>query len=348
MTERSSFALGVSAVLFVVFAFISAIVALVGATWSKTDAVHVACVYNGGPLDGRNYRGSTEPGSGRQWQGMFSQIIEYPINVRQYDASDGLAPIRAQVRGIPMTFSPSISFTISSKPDEEGKPAGCDLIEKHLRPLDATDFDDDESRWASQFLNVRIQRIVLDVGTRVLQKYDPTALTFNTDGARDAAAAEISSLLTDATTQALGGSFFCAPDYEPGDETCGDMAVLLPEPTLSEADAKLIAAPQRARTEADNEIAVAREAARKAEEVAEQKAIEADSAEALADAQEQISEQQARVNDVEARRSYAWCAYLVELNQDCALVKAAEGKDYPDVVGSEPVVAVPAPGPDDE
>lgn len=340
----------------VIVAIVAVITVFAGATFAKTDAIHVACIYDGGPLDDKQYRGHSEPGSGRSWQGMFSDIQEYPINVRQYDESDGLKPIAVKVRGIPMTFSPSISFTISSTEDSEGKPAGCSLIERHLRPLGATDFNDDIQRdangkviapgWVAEFLNVRIQKVVTDVGTRVLQQYDPTKLTFNTDGERDQAAKEFSEKLSAGTREALGGAFFCSPNYVFGSETCGNMAVLLPEPSMAEEDAKLLAAPQRAQTVANNEIAVAREDARKASEVADQRELEAAESERLATAEEKLAEEQGRVNQAQIVNDYAWCAHVASLGQRCDLVKAAENNDYPDVVtgADTPVAVVPPAG----
>jgi hypothetical protein len=113
---------------------------------------------------------------------------------------------------------------------------------------------------------------------------------------------------------------------------------------MSEGDRELIARPQRARTEADNEIAVATESARKAREVADQLTIEAESAEEAANAREQIAEQEGRVAAADASNTYAWCEYLTELDQDCALVKAAEGNDFPDVFTATPPVVAVTPG----
>ena len=85
------------------------------------------------------------------------------------------------------------------------------------------------------------------------------------------------------------------------------------------------------------------QAARQAQDVAEAKKTEAESAKTLADANEEIASQNERVQEAQATNTYAWCAYLVSLGQDCALVKAAESGDFPVVYGTDAQVVVPLP-----
>lgn len=314
---------------------------------TSPDASNYACVYKGGAFDSKGFEKAVPPGAGRTHINVGGNVVMVPTNVRQYDNSDGLPNVAVTVRGVPLTFSPSLTFTISSVM-KDGKPAGCDLVEQHLRPLRATDFNADDSRWASQFLNVRVGPVVRDVAPRVLQSLDPTKLALNVDGERDKAAIAFGEVLTETLIQQLGAGYFCDPTYRygQGTEACGTISVVLPEPTMSDGDRELIARPQRARTEADNEIAVATENARKAQQVADQLTIEAESAETAANAREQIAEQEGRVAEADATNEYAWCTYLATINQDCALVKAAENSDFPDVYtpgGDAPVVAVTPP-----
>jgi len=322
-------------------------------TYVSPDAGTAECAYKGGPFDSKGFEKVVAPGSGRTSINQFGSSIPYPVNVRQYDKSDGLPDVTVTVRGVPMTFSPVVNFTISSVPldtDDDGeidKPAGCELIERHLRPLKATDFDADGSRWASQFLNIRMAGVIKNVAPKVLQGLDPTALAQNIEGTRDSAAEQFGVMLTEGMVDQLGGAYFCKPSYQygQGEEACGTMNVVLSEPVLSAEDASLIARPQRAKTEADVAISEASEAARKAQQIAEQKQIEADSATALATANETIAQQEARVLEVDAANTYAWCTYLTTLGQDCALVKAAENSDFPDFFTPDPpAIAVPAGG----
>lgn len=336
---------GIAALIVLVLVIIFGIQAC---SYTSPDASNYACVYHGGMFDSKKFEKAVAPGSGRTKINVQGTSYNVPVNVRQYDKSDGLPDVAVTVRGVPLTFSPSLTFTISSVMDEDDKPAGCTLIEQHLRPLGATDFNSDQSRWATQFLNVRVGPVVRDVAPRVLQGLDPTKLALNVDGARDDAAVAFGEALTSTLTQQLGGAYFCAPTFRYGGtaEQCGTISVVLPEPTMSDADRDLIARPQRARTEADNEIAVATENARKAQQVADQLTIEAESAETAANAREQIAEQEGRVAQADASNEYAWCTYLASINQDCSLVKAAENSDFPDVYtpgGEAPVVAVVPP-----
>lgn len=324
-------------------------------TFSDTQASEVTCVYNGGPLDDSNYTEKIDPGKGRNFVGVFSETHDVPTGVRQYrvslDPAQGDTPVadsvKVTVRGIPLEFEPTFTFTISTIPDENNKPAACGLIEQHLKAMDATDFNKEGGNWQYKFLTGKVRPVIDDVAKRVLQQKDPTKLVFNTDGERDKAAKEIAEQLDPALQAALGGNYFCSPSY-PALATidkCGVGTVILPAPFVpNQADRDLLAKPQLAQTQANNEIAAAQERARAAQQIADQAAIEAKSSKTLADAQVQIQEQKQRVEDAIANNAYAWCRALVLLSQDCDLVRAAESGDYPDIIlgdTAEVPVAIP-------
>jgi hypothetical protein len=337
-----------------IISLLGGFIALVGGTWSKTEAVEMTCVYNGGPLDSRSFRGYEEPGAGRKYQGFASSTYDVPTRLVQYrvSATPGEGDVAAgdvidvRVKGYDMFFEPTVTFTINTQV-RDGKPVACDLIEQHLRGLNATDFSDPNGNWVNRFLNERWRPVLDDVMTRELQRnYDPGDLKFNTNGARDDAAEAIGLALNAQLTRLLGNDFFCDSDYRfgAGEEACGDaLTVILPEPKLIAEDETQLAKPQRAKVDADNDIAAAQEQARKASEVAQAREDEADSAEQRADAEEEIATQNSRTADAQATNDYAWCEYLVNLGQDCALVKAAESGDFPTVFGTNAGVVVPLP-----
>lgn len=315
--------------------------------YSNTDTASAGCAYNGGPLDNKQFKKAVDPGSGRENQGMFSTFIEYPVGIIQYDATDGLAGVNATVGGFTQTFGPTLNFTLNSAKDEKGKPKACVLIEQRLKRIKATDFYDDfdDSNWVQKFLNVSVQPAVVDAIPRVLNGANPSDIYYNVDGARDKAALEIARIVGDTLRAQLGDDFFCKPSYKYGQsaEECGEINLILPQPTMDDASLAVIRAPQEAKTKADNEIAVADEQARKASEVAAAKTEEALSAEELATAQEEIANQQARVEAANAANNYAWCAELVELGQSCWLVKAAETGALPAFISDTMGLSIPVP-----
>lgn len=335
--------------LLVVTLLIGGFVWLVGGTWSKTDSASAACVYNGGPFDNKSYKGDVEPGSGRTYQGFASSVIEYPIGIVQLDASDGMQPIAVSVGGFTQVYNPVVSFTIASyqTKDPKGvlKPQGCQLIEQHLRRLNATDFNDDvgDSRWVNQFLLTRVAPAVKDALPRVLSNGDPTDLFLNQGDARDKSALTVAVKVQESLKTSLGGNYFCSTTYRYGqpEETCGTINVVLPEPTMDAADLAIIRAPQEARTKATNDIDVANERARAAAGVAAARTQEATSAAEQAAADKKIAEERRKSEEVLTANSYLWCEYLVSLGQDCALVKAAENKDFPTVIGADAGVVIP-------
>jgi hypothetical protein len=347
----------VSVALITAFASLS----LASCAFSSTDSSSMSCVYNGGPLDSKSYRGYVEDGGGRKSQGFGSVIYDVPITVRQYRVAldptrgDTKTPdsVKVKVKGIDLQFEPTVNFTLSTIKDAKGKPAACTFIEKQLRALGATDFNDPDGDWVNKFLNERFRPILDNVAIRELQKYDPTDLVFNLDGdgdgigERDEVAKAIGIALDPQLQASFGGNFFCSPAYLPfqPEEKCGVATIVLPAPVITnDADATLLAAPQRAKTEANNAIAVAQENARKAKEIATQKQVEADSAEALASAQEEIAKQDQRVKAAQAANDYAWCQRLVDLGQRCDLVLAAQNSDYPQVVTGGDVAVAITPG----
>lgn len=71
-------------------AFIFLIVILTGVTLVRTDGGHVAVVRNGGPFDNNKIRDVIPPASSRHFEGMYSQIHNYPASQRYYTiASSG-------------------------------------------------------------------------------------------------------------------------------------------------------------------------------------------------------------------------------------------------------------------
>ena len=351
-TDRFVIGFIVSAV--VIVGLIVGLVMLVGGEWSETNSSTMTCVFNGGPLDDNNFTGYEEPGAGRNYQGFASTANNVPTGLRQYrvslDPNQGDVPegdsIDVRVKGYDIKFEPTITFTFNTLV-RDGKPVSCDFIEEQLRQFDATDFDERNGNYIG-YLNERVRPILNDVSARILQQGDPGELKFNINSARDKAATEIGLELKKALKSSLGDDYFCDSTYQFGGDAgeCGNsLTVILPEPKLADpADEAQLSKPQRAKIDADNEIAAAQENARKAKQVAEAKATEADSAKTLADANEQIANENARVLKAQAANDYAWCEFVSSLGQDCALVKAAENNDYPDVVtAGDTAVAVPVP-----
>lgn len=355
-----TFIVGLVLAVTLIFGAVVGIVWWAGTTWSKTEAIEMTCAYNGGPFDNKNFKGYVEPGGGRNNQGFASTTYDVPVRQVQYRVSategqgDTRAPmtINTRVKGYLLKWEPTINFTFNTNLREDEKtglkkPVTCDLIEQHLRAFGATDFNDQDGNWRFKFLEERYLPVLSNVITDVMQAgYDPGELKYNTDGARDRAAEDIGKELKIALVKALGDDFFCDTDYRFGQDAkaCGDsFSVTLPEPKMDDADEQQLAKPQRAKVDADNEIAAAKEAARKAQEVADAKAVEAESAKTLADANEEIARQNQRVNEVAAVNTYAWCEYLVSLGQNCALVKAAENSNFPTVFGADAGVVVQAP-----
>jgi hypothetical protein len=86
-TEPKSVVLGclglVAAILAAVFVIWPGVVALW--SWTKTDGGHVAVIRDGGPFDDNAIRQVLPASSALTWTGLYSQVHEYPAQVRYYD-----------------------------------------------------------------------------------------------------------------------------------------------------------------------------------------------------------------------------------------------------------------------
>ena len=322
-------------------------------SYSNTDAATLACVYNGGMFDSKDFRSYKDPGSGRENIGVGSVEISVPTRLITYqisrDPALGDTPtadeLSVNVGGMVMGFEPKINMKFNTgldMVDGKEKPKVCSLYETHLKAFEATDFNEQGGKWQFGFLSSRARPSIDVAGKRVIQSFnDPIKMYYNTVeegeelGYRDRAANKFGAELSSELDKVLGDEYFCGPKHSYKSDVCDQLQVTLPQPEISESDLAILSAPQRARTEANAEIAKAKEAARQAQEVASARTIEAESAKEKADADEEIAREEARTVDVAVRNELAWCAYARELGEECWKLAAAENGGLPKVLGSD-------------
>lgn len=422
-------------------------------TVSNTEAAELACVFNGGEFDSKDFRQYQPPGAGRERNGVGSNVVEVPLRLLTYaislDPNRGDTPVSdslaVNVGGMRMEFEPTVAFkmntvidwvgndgsisyaeqTIPARPDvrallalardraeaeaaaqavaqvsaetpvaetsetpvdeedlptedeadeaaaaateqidpdtvstvgnatTEGtvkdgegtglaKPRVCELVEIQLNPFNATDFDTEGGQWQFFWLNEKYRPWLDTSGTRTLQGFnDPVAMFFNEGGYRDAAAIALGYDFSEELNRALGGRYFCGPDHTFGSTTCSPLVITLPKPEVSSDDEETLNGPRVARTNARTAIAKAEEAARQAEFVAAARTRQAQFAEEQATADEIIARQEARSAKVADLQDLEWCVILVDLGQNCALVRAADNGVFPMVIGSDALATIP-------
>ena len=343
-------------------------------SYSNTDASTMSCVFNGGPLDSKDFREFKDPGSGREAVGVSSDTIDIPIRLLTYQISQDPSTgdtrtadsLEVNVGGMLMQFEPTVNMKFNTGIEEvadKDKPVVCTFYETHLKAFNANDFNVPGGNWQFGFLGSRVRPSIDVAGVRAIQTFDdPIKMYFNIVengeelGYRDRAAAAFSKALSSEPEAVLGGEFFCSPEHAYKSDECGDVRVILPQPDISSEDLAILAAPQRARTEANARIAEADEAARQAQQVAEARTLEAKSAQEKADADEKIAQEEARTVEVATQNEYAWCRVLRELGERCWLVAAAENGSLPQVLGEQddtsilisPEIDDPTPEPEPE
>lgn len=103
-----------------------AVTALALMACGSTTADTVGLEYEDGPIQGENFVGVVEPGSGNKFLGPFDRIIRIPINKRDYtfcesvrdssggDGCDGAPITVTALGGAELAFEGGLSFTINT------------------------------------------------------------------------------------------------------------------------------------------------------------------------------------------------------------------------------------------
>lgn len=89
-------------------------------SWTKTDGGHVAVIRDGGPFDDNAIRGVLPASSALTWTGLYSQVHEYPAQVRYYDIvpvgddRPGVNAYRTPTRdGVDIGLSARLNFSLN-------------------------------------------------------------------------------------------------------------------------------------------------------------------------------------------------------------------------------------------
>lgn len=236
---------------------------LAGCAYTDTQPNEISCVRNGGPMDNSNFREAVDPGKGREYVGISSNIVNVPVDARDYTIS--LDPnkgdtktadaITVALSGINESFEPTIYFGFNGSLVESGgkvMPMACEWVITQGSKLGATDFNTDGGNWQLRYLPIKFRPLVNNTFIEVAQEMagkvenTPFALwanaTIEIDGqkvpARDYLAAEVGRRLPGKFKDVYGHPYFCgryvAPDRSfvqdgkvTGEPECPPMPVVI-------------------------------------------------------------------------------------------------------------------------
>lgn len=254
---------GKGAIAGAVFAIVTLFVLMFSLTWGSVPPDKIMLHYTGGPFDGTHFVEVVPPGSGTQLFGLRENLYYLPATQRNYivdkDPSTGDKEgtdhlVGVSIDNVTFSFEAAVYFKLNTQPQILRQ-----FFEQVCLHDDCTDLVRGHGwdKMLAQYFRPQLENAVrIEAGkyTREELYRDPdTLLKMQRD---------ISSVLNDNITKAIGGEFFCGPTATT--TTCPDLTVLIKNPTppdnVAQAYNDTAASKQRvttAQNDADAKVAAA-------------------------------------------------------------------------------------------
>lgn len=214
----------------VVSFLIAAIVLLAVTTYAAVPPDKIMLHYTGGPVDGTHFVEVVLPGTGTHVYGLLENLYYLPATQRTYiidkdpasgdkDTVDFLVGVSSD--NVTFTFEAAVYFKLNTDPTTIRL-----FFEQICLHEDCTDLSEGGGwdKMLAQYFRPQIENALrLEAGkyTREQLYRDPDALT--------TMQADISGVLNDRISAAIGGEFFCGPDATA--TSCPDLTVIIKNPT---------------------------------------------------------------------------------------------------------------------
>lgn len=347
-----------------VIAFIASIALVSAGSMNRASASEWGCVYGGGLFESKGLKEAVAPGESGGFT-VADKFVTGPATERFFAVNEDATKrdVGGEPRAMPDKTGVRMvaNFSIRMKFNEDYCKWYSSMGSRN-EPLDFNGATNptNPTGWA-KFLRDFVKDPVIDPAlSTILAKGDyfqfqvnsvqPSGKTLYQEIGK-----ELASTFMEQQKSVFGGTFLCGPSYTydgniDGKFDCPPVEVVITsiepvdttlrsvrEKQRSNEEAKKLAESERdlkiTQQNAAAQTAVNAEENRQKTEsakLAADKAIEQERAGVLAE-QQQNAEKQAAI-------AQAWCTRLVELGQNCALVKAAETGSFPQVIGSSDVL----------
>lgn len=198
--------------------------------FDKTAQDKVCITYGGGPFEGEEFQRVVQPGSSLFFNGWRDKLYCYPTTQRLYsiderpEAADEGAPsavVAFTDDPVEARWELNVYFTLCQEPE-------C-VHEFHESIGKKTEAFTDTG-WI-EMLNDYMLPQIENVVARESRTFTAQELAEDEEAILDVQRA-LAASLRDNVSQALGGEFFCGPDYQGIGDECGDFEVVLKKPTL--------------------------------------------------------------------------------------------------------------------
>lgn len=214
----------------VVISILALIIGFATMTWGSVPPDKIMLHYTGGPIDGTHFVEVVQPGTGTKLYGLAENLYYLPATQRNYivdkDPNTGDKTGQDHLIGVSsdnvsFTFEAAVYFKLNTDPKVLRQ-----FFEQICLHDDCTNLGNGKGwdKMLAQYFRPQLENAVrLEAGkyTREELYRDPATLV--------AMQQDISQVLNDRITKAIGGEFFCGPDATT--KTCPDLTVLIKNPT---------------------------------------------------------------------------------------------------------------------
>jgi hypothetical protein len=209
----------------------------------KCDAQSVCVSYGGGPIESNHYQGTFRPSSGTRLNGAFDKWFAYPISVRAYSVSS--APGEAGEKGVGAGGAEQQSDAITSIPATTKDrinvawqvtvyfKLNTNLLRAFHEQLGLR-YKAYEDRGWDLMLRHTLRKQLETSLAKVTRRY-PVAQVWADENTLNDVEQAVGSTLKDQVNTALGGQYFCGPQFRAGGENCPDFQLKVKRPKIPSA-----------------------------------------------------------------------------------------------------------------
>lgn len=209
----------------------------------KCDAQSVCLSYGGGPIESNHYQGAFRPSSGTRLNGAFDKWFAYPISVRAYSVSStpgetgekGVSAGSAEqqsdaITAIPATTQDRISVawqvTVYFK-------LNTNLLRAFHEQLGLRYKAYEDRGWDLMLRNTLRKQLETSLA-KVTRRY-PVAQVWADETTLNDVEQAVGTTLKDQLNTALGGQYFCGPQFQAGSDSCPDFQLKVKRPEIPPA-----------------------------------------------------------------------------------------------------------------
>lgn len=206
----------------------------------KCDAQSVCLSYGGGPIESNHYQGTFAPSSSTRLNGAFDKWFTYPISVRAYSVSSAAGEAGEKGVGADTDEQPGDAITSIDATTRDRINVGWEvtvyfklntnLLRQFHEQLGLRYRAYEDSGW-DLMLRQTLRKQLETSLARITRRYRVADVWADEDTLRDVERA-VGATLKDQVNTALGGQYFCGPQFRPQSGVCPDFQLKVKRPEI--------------------------------------------------------------------------------------------------------------------